>query len=337
MAMRMWTLVGVVIMLAAFLAGIGAFRDGGTQASAQEADPAELFQQFVDALNADDVDGMLAVFADDAVVSGATFACVFSPCVGLDAIQRFAEGEVVANVDITIISSETSGNSVTGQMEKTFDIAEEKGLDRIIISFTAEVTDGAISSLVLAFDLEDEQTAAHVAGPPGSAITVSVGPGRDAAQPGRVLLGRTTGGRTNVNLEIQSGPAGVLQPAHIHQGSCPDVGAVAFPLQDVLAGRSVTNVDISFDDLQTGDFAINVHQSLEEIDVYVACGDIPALAAEEPETTTEAPAPTAPSTGVGGFAAEGSGVPTWWYALVAAGVLLMLGGLVTLASARRGR
>ena len=47
MTTKMWTLLGVVLMLATFLAGIGALRDGGTPAKAQEADPAELYQQFV--------------------------------------------------------------------------------------------------------------------------------------------------------------------------------------------------------------------------------------------------------------------------------------------------
>ena len=311
------------------MTGVWAPREAASPAKAQEADPAELFQQFVDALNAGDIDGILAVFADDAEVSGATFACIFIPCVGLDAIQRFAEGEVLTNVNFTIISSETSDSTVTGQMEKTADVTEAAGVDRVIISFTAEVTDGAITSLNLEFDHDDEETFAYAQWfSPANAITVTLGPGRDADQPGRGNVVRYLGGRTILDLEIQSGPAGVLQPVHIHEGSCPDVGAVAFPLQDVLAGRSVTVVDVLYEDIRTGDFAINVHQSAEEAGVYVACADIPALAAEEP-------GPSAPAAGTGGLASEGGGIPTWWYALVAAGALLVLGGLATLASARR--
>ena len=291
--MNTW-LIGVVVAVAllAFACGDdnGGVADGGPgptstpdpmstieEPVATPTGPEKLLQQFVDALNAGDIDGVLAIFADDAEVSGATFACIFLPCVGKDAIQRFAEGEALANVDFTIISSETSDSTVTGLLEKRADVTEAAGVDRIILSFTAEMTDGAVTSLNLVFDFDDEQTLAYARWfSLTNSVTISLGPGRDADQAGNAQVSRYTEGRTIVDLEIQSGPAGMLQPVHIHDGSCPDVGAVAFPLQDVLAGRSVTVLDVPFDDLRTGSFAINVHQSQDELGVYVACGDIPA-------------------------------------------------------------
>ncbi|MFN8662906.1 MAG: hypothetical protein U0075_13510 [Thermomicrobiales bacterium] len=105
-------------------------------------------------------------------------------------------------------------------------------------------------------------------------------------------------------------------PAHIHAGSCPDVGDVVFPLQDItardmmgtpsagmseqaspmagsddygtpMAGKaerninwdevvamSTTVVQAPLSDILSADHAINVHESAEKIQNYIACGDI---------------------------------------------------------------
>jgi hypothetical protein len=86
------------------------------------------------------------------------------------------------------------------------------------------------------------------------------------------------------------------RPAHIHTGSCPDVGEVVAPLNnltspggtaddlgtptDMMTGRGIpaeyswTNVPLSLDDIVAGEHAINVHESNENIDTYIACGDV---------------------------------------------------------------
>ena len=110
-------------------------------------------------------------------------------------------------------------------------------------------------------------------------------------------------------------------PAHIHAGSCPEVGDVVFPLNDItrtdmmgtpmagmesspmagmeadstpMAGEmgeegmgdvvamSTTDVDASLADILGAEHAINVHLSADQIDVYIACGDITG----EPEDGT---------------------------------------------------
>lgn len=101
-------------------------------------------------------------------------------------------------------------------------------------------------------------------------------------------------------------------PAHIHDGSCANLGGIAFPLNDVtydgmttgnmaMGGTptadssmstpmamgetvgsasavpletSVTLVDVPLAQIADGQHAINVHLSAEEIDTYIACGDI---------------------------------------------------------------
>lgn len=82
-------------------------------------------------------------------------------------------------------------------------------------------------------------------------------------------------GKVTVTLNMTGGASGVAQPAHIHSGVCPDVGAVAYPLTDVVDGKSVTVLDVSLADLAGKQpLGINVHKSAKEVKVYVACGDL---------------------------------------------------------------
>ncbi len=97
-------------------------------------------------------------------------------------------------------------------------------------------------------------------------------------------------------------------PAHIHQGTCANLNpAPLYPLTDVVDGVSVTAVNQGLPAVLRGQFAINVHQSPENIQTYIACGDIPAQpgAAAQPVATagpaavpTPAPRPS-PSPGGG--------------------------------------
>lgn len=96
-----------------------------------------------------------------------------------------------------------------------------------------------------------------------------------------------------------------LHPAHIHSGSCDELGEVVYPLNDLQAAsrlaspaasmgmepvstpeaspdvslddvsaQSGSEVDVSLDDILSGEHAINVHESPENIQNYIACGDI---------------------------------------------------------------
>ena len=98
-------------------------------------------------------------------------------------------------------------------------------------------------------------------------------------------------------------------PAHIHTGTCETLGDVVYPLNDLTApemmgtpmagmdstpmagmsatpmagmgevvAQSTTTVEASLDDILAAEHAINVHLSAEEIDVYIACGDITGTA-----------------------------------------------------------
>ena len=78
-------------------------------------------------------------------------------------------------------------------------------------------------------------------------------------------------------------------PAHIHTGSCDDLGDIVAPLADVqenragepfgaqtatLVEQSVTTVPLPLGEILAAPHAINIHESAEAIQNYIACGDI---------------------------------------------------------------
>ncbi len=107
----------------------------------------------------------------------------------------------------------------------------------------------------------------------GDEVTVELAEENESGQSGTATL-RSEGEGTRVTIEL-SNSAGAAQPAHIHPGSCEDLDPKpAHALEDVAGGSSESMADVSLEELQNGDFAINVHKSADEIETYVACGDI---------------------------------------------------------------
>jgi hypothetical protein len=93
------------------------------------------------------------------------------------------------------------------------------------------------------------------------------------------------GDKTRVDI-VMSSYAANAQPAHIHKGTCASLDPTpAYPLHDIVGGRSLTVVPISLDDLLKGKYAINVHRSAKQLQVYVACGNITRSSAPVPTIT----------------------------------------------------
>jgi hypothetical protein len=99
---------------------------------------------------------------------------------------------------------------------------------------------------------------------------------------------------------------GIDHPAHIHEGTCATLGAVVLPLNNLvppdaaatpegdmggmdmsaspmaeagieLSGAeswSETTVEAALDDILAAEHAINVHESTDNIQNYIACGDL---------------------------------------------------------------
>jgi hypothetical protein len=82
-------------------------------------------------------------------------------------------------------------------------------------------------------------------------------------------------GRAQVRLELTGAAYGLPRPAHVHVGSCANIGAVKYPLSDVITGNSTTYLSVTLDQMKAElPLAINVHQSIAEVGTYVACGDV---------------------------------------------------------------
>ena len=82
-------------------------------------------------------------------------------------------------------------------------------------------------------------------------------------------------GKVKVTLKLTGAPTGATQPAHIHVGQCPDVGAVKYPLTSPIDGMSETMLDVTLAELKAElPLGINVHKSTTEVKVYVSCGDL---------------------------------------------------------------
>lgn len=119
-------------------------------------------------------------------------------------------------------------------------------------------------------DLEDEAEDALE----GLGLTLDLQEQNDSGITGEVEFSPTSEGQVEVKIELD-GSEGGPHPAHIHEGSCADLDPQpAFPLEDVVDGRSETTVDVDIDELTAQEYAVNVHESPENADVYVACADV---------------------------------------------------------------
>lgn len=82
-------------------------------------------------------------------------------------------------------------------------------------------------------------------------------------------------GKVVVKLDVKNAPRGVMQPAHIHMGTCIALGGVKYPLKNVVNGVSETTLNVSMKELKKqGPISINVHKSTSQSNVYVACGNV---------------------------------------------------------------
>lgn len=108
----------------------------------------------------------------------------------------------------------------------------------------------------------------------GMPITINLEAQNNSGETGTATL-TPEGQKTKVVIELPNAPAGVAQPAHIHEGTCANLDkAPKWKLEPVKDGKSTTMVPASLETILKDKTAINVHKSPAEIQVYVACGDI---------------------------------------------------------------
>jgi hypothetical protein len=131
-----------------------------------------------------------------------------------------------------------------------------------------------LSALTLALaacggDDEEEEAAGGGEG----AVTVTLAEQNGSGQSGTATLTPVGESQTTVVIELSNPPADP-QPAHVHSGTCAELGDVVYPLTNVEGGASETTLDVALTELQSGGLAINAHESEANIQNYIACGEI---------------------------------------------------------------
>ncbi|MCC6791413.1 MAG: hypothetical protein IT336_07010 [Thermomicrobiales bacterium] len=109
----------------------------------------------------------------------------------------------------------------------------------------------------------------------GDTIVVLIDAMDDSNASGIATL-EADGNRTNVTvLAIGAGDEAILV---IQEGTCDDLaGEAAFELDPIETSISETRIRISLDDLTTDDYSITIHESEDDLDQPLACGQIVAV------------------------------------------------------------
>ncbi len=146
--------------------------------------------------------------------------------------------------------------------------SDDKGL--MLLAAAAAVIVGFFAI----FSYKSQSMMAYPSPTPNQIMTVKLDAQNKSNEMGTVTL-QEVGGKVLVTVNVTGYTKGVTQPAHIHVGSCPNPGAVKFPMTSVLNGESVTTIDTTLAQLKAmGKLAINVHKSVAQSSVYVSCGDL---------------------------------------------------------------
>jgi hypothetical protein len=125
----------------------------------------------------------------------------------------------------------------------------------------------ATAALVLA-----TSTFALAAGP----VKFTLHPQNGSGEIGNVVMTQD-GDNIVVDVTTEYAPDATAQPIHIHKGTCDKLDPKpAYPLATLQKGASTTTLkNMQLADLETGDFAINIHHSTADVPTYYACGNIP--------------------------------------------------------------
>ena len=116
----------------------------------------------------------------------------------------------------------------------------------------------------------------------GGTVSMPLVAQNNSGEDGEATLSEVDSETTRVVLEVEN-PSVEPQPAHIHRGSCENLDPEpAHGLENVVDGKSTTEVNVALEDLVDKGFAVNVHKSADEAQVYVACGDIEDVAQVNP-------------------------------------------------------
>lgn len=121
---------------------------------------------------------------------------------------------------------------------------------------------------------------ASACGPRTYAVVMN--PENNSGQSGVAVLTELSKTKTRVDVSLKASDDPRPQLMHVHINHCGEIGVVKFPLTSVTVdpkdpthATSTTDIDISFDELRKGPYAINAHD-VRDFSLYVACGNTDA-------------------------------------------------------------
>jgi hypothetical protein len=117
--------------------------------------------------------------------------------------------------------------------------------------------------------------AASGSGSSGGPVTIELAEQNDSGQTGTATFTAAGPAETRVVVEVTNPPA-ESQPIHVHEGSCADIDPEPlYGLPNLQDGRTEATVPASLAELTAGGLALNAHRSDDQLDLYVACGNLP--------------------------------------------------------------
>lgn len=108
-------------------------------------------------------------------------------------------------------------------------------------------------------------------------LVVTMNAENNSGQRGLATATQVTPARLRVDLDIAPADDTQPLPAHIHPGTCGEIGKIHRSLNslELREGRftSATEVEMTLDELAANPFAINVHDA-RDFSLYVSCGEL---------------------------------------------------------------
>lgn len=83
------------------------------------------------------------------------------------------------------------------------------------------------------------------------------------------------GNKITVSVRITGESPSASEPAHVHFGRCPNIKAIpAYNVGPVIGGKATSVVNLTWAEMMSGRYALNVHESSSMLGKYVSCGNI---------------------------------------------------------------
>ncbi|MHB8576431.1 MAG: Cif family virulence factor, partial [Dehalococcoidia bacterium] len=153
--------LGIVLGLVLFTAHGGASPAKGQQVNSNRA---VIIQQLVTSIGDGDVDAAMLLVADNVTWISGRNCPAQNPCQGADAVRQTIEDDVAVHTSFTMTSVQVLGSVAVGQFQVQNDATRTAGVDRVALTFTAQLPQDKVTVWLNQPDRTDPQTAAFLTG-----------------------------------------------------------------------------------------------------------------------------------------------------------------------------